>query len=284
MHKAGTTSLYEYLSEQSKIFRPDKKELHYFTEYIYNGHPISFDGYDTYFSNASSDQITVDISPTYLYGGSRLALALQNYREPKFLIMLRDPLARFYSFYKQSIKRGEINKSISFIDFFTQSKKECESGLLKPNYINRALREGCYSVYLRDWIELHGDNLKVVFFENFIENPELELNDIYKWLDLDIPVKRNAFQIQNQSYVPRYAYLHKIIIAVYSLNESIFRRFKLLVRFLKPLYLFLNKESNRHYASKEDMLKVQNFYGPYNKELSIMLKQYDLESPEWLDN
>ncbi|MDA1364146.1 MAG: sulfotransferase domain-containing protein [Candidatus Marinimicrobia bacterium] len=283
VHKAGTTSLYEYLIEQPHIFRPMKKELHFFTEYIYNNSPLDYRGYSTYFQNANRNDICLDVSPTYLYGGERLANELKSFTSGKFLVILRDPTVRFYSFYRQSIKRGEINKSMTLREFFDLSKLEWDLGHKTSSYINRALREGCYSSYLKDWFDVHDrKNIKVIFFENLIVNPKVELNALYSWLSLEIPKERTSFDIMNESFTPRNQKLHQFVIKIYSRLESILRKNRSIINMLKPLYLIVNKAVNPKRPSVEDMSFIQEFYSSHNRQLLNLLSDKETKLPAWV--
>lgn len=283
VHKAGTTSLYEYLAEQVAVFRPLKKELHFFTEYIYNNSSVDYRGYSVHFKNANTNQICLDVSPTYLYGGERLANELRMFTQSKFLVILRDPTQRFYSFYRQSIKRGEIDKSMTLREFFDLSKIEWESGYKSPSYINRGLREGCYSVYLKDWFDVYDrERIKVIFFENFIENPEVQLNSIYSWLSIDRPKERISFEIMNKSFTPRNQRLHRYIIGTYGKLEKHLRKHRSITYIIKSIYSLLNKASNPQKPNIEDISYISEFYAFYNQELSHLLEDQNLEFPEWI--
>ena len=282
VHKAGTTSLYKYLSEQPLIFRPEKKELHFFTPYVYNNLTIDVSGYNDLFKGSKADEILLDISPSYIYGKARLAKALSKQMDSYYIVMLRDPVSRFVSFYKQSLKRGEIKKSMSLSEFYELSKLEFESGVENNIYVNRALREGCYSIYLKDWINIANKDLKIVFFENFITNPESELNDIYDWLKLGRPIKRHDYSVENSSFVPYYTGIHQIILKLYSVGEQYFRKFDRIISVIKPVYVKLIGSNKLQQINPSDLIVISSFYSSYNEELRSILSQYDLDLPKWL--
>jgi hypothetical protein len=284
VHKAGTTSLYKYLAEQRRIFRPEKKELHFFTKYLYNDLLIDYSGYLNFFKGSEANQILLDVSPSYLYGKARLATALKSFTDSQYLVMLRDPVSRFISFYHQSLKRGEIEKTMTLREFFIVSKHEFESGTENNSYINRALREGCYSIYLNDWIKIIGKDLKIVFFENFIGNTELELNNIYEWLKLETPIKRQDYSVENKSFVPNNSRIHNQVLFVYSIGEKYFRKLDWIVRVLKPMYLRLNGSHKVQQVTLDDLEIISSFYSTYNDDLKSILEQFHLNLPRWLEN
>jgi len=154
VHKSATTSLYNYFGSHPMVYRPLKKELHFFTPLVYNKPIGTVNMYASFFSNAEdSIQYLLDVSPSYLYGGNQLIQQIKKYCDKvKVIIMLRNPTNRFVSFYKQGVKRGVIQKNTSLKSFFLESQmaysKYRQTGIHIDSFVNRSLREGCYADYI----------------------------------------------------------------------------------------------------------------------------------------
>ena len=174
VHKAGTSSLYYYLSQHKSINASDKKELHYFTPIRYGNKMESFESYLKHFSPLEGDvKYNLEASPSYLYGGTAIANEIKSVLDNcKVILILREPSERLLSFYNHLQETLRLPSEMSFDEFFEASKNSfiSENRMDKP--IDRGLLEGCYSLYVNDWIKIFNENLKIVFFE--------ELNPIRK--------------------------------------------------------------------------------------------------------
>ena len=110
--KCGTTSLHHYLSEHPQIFMPSQKELHFFTYEILsklkNGPK---DGavkktqiqdskkYLDFYRNVKNEIAVGDASPSYINYPNQFLKIKEYLEDPKFIIVLRDPINRAYSNY-----------------------------------------------------------------------------------------------------------------------------------------------------------------------------------------
>ena len=103
--KAGTTSLYALLDRHPDIFMPEVKEPEFFArDDLYAAGP---DGYAAAFAAAGPDQLVGEASTIYTLApffpetAARLAAHMP---QAKLIYVMRQPVARAYSFYVQIIK------------------------------------------------------------------------------------------------------------------------------------------------------------------------------------
>ena len=107
--KAGTTSLFYYLTEHPQIYPSKFKETRFFLdEKLYNK---GFQFYlEKYFPKSENYKIRGEGTPAYLGNceivAPRIKKTLEG-NEPKFIIILRDPVERAWSNY-QHRKRMEV--------------------------------------------------------------------------------------------------------------------------------------------------------------------------------
>ena len=105
--KAGTTSLYGYLTEHPEIEMPPVKELDYFVEE--KNWTRGLHWYEEQFAGVSDGRLTGDISPNYskypLFDGvpERIARVLPDVR---LIYVMRDPIARMRSHWVHAIDKG----------------------------------------------------------------------------------------------------------------------------------------------------------------------------------
>lgn len=116
--KAGTTSLFYYLSQHPNISTPNrKKEVHYF-DVNYN-HGI--DWYRNHFPQSNKRNIGAagvrnlcfEASPSYMIYPPALERIKKDIPSVKLIVLLRDPVERAYSHYRHNVRRGRENLSFS---------------------------------------------------------------------------------------------------------------------------------------------------------------------------
>jgi hypothetical protein len=108
--KCGSTSLHYYLDAHPDIFMPKKKELHFFTQQFIsklNQGPGDinakqtqikhFNDYISLFKNSSDEKIVGETSPSYINYPESFEMISSQLKDPKIIILLRDPIKRAYS-------------------------------------------------------------------------------------------------------------------------------------------------------------------------------------------
>lgn len=99
--KGGSTALYDYLRQHPDLYFPSVKELHFFD--VDRNYERGVEWYlNEYFSRNTRGLVQGEATPGYLRNhGTVIPRIKKSYGEisPKFLIILRDPVARAYSHY-----------------------------------------------------------------------------------------------------------------------------------------------------------------------------------------
>ena len=106
--KAGTTALYDYLAQHPQVFLSRVKEPMFFSrdEYYARG----LDWYEgAYFEGAEAYPVRAEATPHYLYWSEKVAPRIKEVYEQrpvKFMVSLRDPVSRAYSWYWNMVREG----------------------------------------------------------------------------------------------------------------------------------------------------------------------------------
>lgn len=108
--KAGTTSLYDYITLHPDVVPSYKKEIHYFSKH-YNK---SDRWYKAHFKKGRVNQITGEASPYYMFHPLAAARIKKFNPDIKIIVLLRNPAERAYSHYKHQVRAGTEN--LSFTD------------------------------------------------------------------------------------------------------------------------------------------------------------------------
>lgn len=291
--KAGTTSLFTYLSEHHDIGASSKKELGYFVPIQFDNNVEPIEEYLKYFKHLENNkqQYIMEASPGYLYGGEKVAKYMKNILgDFKMIFILRDPAERLSSFYKY-LKTGYLFaygdrlskeqkvfiEEMSFEDYVKESLayfKDGENDADSEYYLS-GVKYSLYSNYLKEWYEtIHKENIKVISFDDLKNKPEDVLNDICSWLQISLDVFNGYnFEVQNQTIEIKNTKFHKVATKINRSFESILRNNLWLKKALKKIYYFINKKE-----TKQEKLNInyelKELFENDQHELNIILDLY----------
>lgn len=117
--KSGTTSLYEILKRHPDVYMSFVKEPMFFSKDDY--YAMGKEWYaQTFFPATTRTRWQGDATPHYLYWADKVAARMQKdlTDTARFIIILRDPAERAYSWYWNMIKEGE--EKLSFEEALAQ--------------------------------------------------------------------------------------------------------------------------------------------------------------------
>jgi len=194
--KAGTTSLYEYLSKVPEVYMSPTKEPTYFTANIEDSPQIPVHEKQEYldlFHNVVDEKIIGEATAVYIIDPEAPKLIHKVSPNARILITLRDPVERAYSHYLHA-KRNGITKSESFhqvLEKFMNNKK------IRPR-IFRVFSEGKYYENIKRYLDIFGkDQVKIIFFEDLVKNTLTTMNEIVKYLGLNFVFENSDFEVHN---------------------------------------------------------------------------------------
>jgi len=102
--KCGTTALASWLGEHSNIFMSPIKEPHYFNVDFGNHNVSSYDEYMDLYSGANDCHKAIgEASVWYLYSKKAIPMIEKHYHNPKYIVMIRDPIKMTYSLHQQLV-------------------------------------------------------------------------------------------------------------------------------------------------------------------------------------
>ncbi|MEL6139272.1 MAG: sulfotransferase [Cyanobacteria bacterium J06628_6] len=186
--KAGTTSLYHYLSQHPDIYMSPIKEPHFFSDispaerYMALSGCVNIQDAKTYlglFERRRQHSIVGEASPSYLWDEQAPAKIQQVSPNAKIVIMLREPTSRAYSHYLNEVRAGLEKRP--FLEALQADLASRETGWgVSPLYV--AL--GQYSQQVQRYLDRF-EAVHVVFFEEFIKDVEGHLRQLFEFLAVD---------------------------------------------------------------------------------------------------
>jgi hypothetical protein len=213
--KAGTSALYDILKQHPEVHLPFVKEPMFFSHDDNYSRGVKWYR-KTYFEGAKVCRARGDVTPHYLYWAEKVAPRIHKTygrKPPKFIVILRDPVERAYSWYWNMIKEEQETEP-----FETALELEAErmerygselrrTGSMKYGYY----RGGCYADQLQHYMRYYSDER---FF--FLRQEDLKwkfngtIAAVLDFLQVDthVPLRPTT---SNPASLPRSRALHKLI-------------------------------------------------------------------------
>jgi Fe-S cluster biosynthesis and repair protein YggX len=286
--KAGTTTLHDILSQDPQIYLPAIKETKFFqldakfkkgTEFYL----------EEFFNDAKKGQLIGEIDPDYMYFDyvpKRMYETLG--KDIKLIFILRSPIRRALSHYQMSVRRGY--ETLSFEDAIAKEKERIKiddsqeefykSKSHNASYIDR----GYYSKQIQEFLKYFPkENMMFIVFEDdFIKNKEKTINNLYKFLNLEIPNTLKLDVKSNEKSIYKFKsitdFLHKPNAMKKGLKIFIPKRFR--NRIIQVLdALNQRKLSMKEIPSREYLNDLQKKY--YFDEIKLLEKLLERELDVW---
>ena len=270
--KAGTTSVFVYLSEHPDVCAASKKETDFFRG-EYTGDPIQDElNYSRYFSDRDKEcSIIMEASPGYLGEADLVAPRMHTMiPEAKILFILRDPIDRLYSSYNFHISKLNIPEDISFPDY-VQRCLAYESGVTSAHELDmdewylKVMRFGRYAELLTLYQEIYpAGSIKVLFFESLQQDIIGFMVELSKFLEIcpDFWIDYR-FRKSNVTFFGRNKLLHKVAMWGNTITEPFIRKRPKLKHSLVDFYKVINQASDGYdpmpESVREDLLR---YYQP----------------------
>lgn len=289
VNKGGTTSLYSYLSQHPDVGASSIKETCFFLTYRYGETPHAIEEYEKYFESCVGKKCVMESTPGYFYGGMKVASEIkETLGDVKIAIVLRDPVDRLFSFYRFMKSMLKLDVSVTLEEYINACMSIAESDREKrENNVYWGVDGGFYDRYLPAWMEVFGDDLRIVFFDDLAKDPRAVLLHMAKWLDIDpAPFGDiNRLGVENRTVSYRNRQLHALALKINSQAERVFRRYPGFKRTLRHVYYRFNEGKNVERLSDDMRMKINEIYVQSNKRLANMLMaRHEVNLPIWLKN
>lgn len=176
--KAATTSLSVMLALHHQVYMVDNKEPHFFSrdEVWTRGWPY----YESLFSRLGDEPAIGDASTSYCRVAAfpkALARIAEHVPDARIIYMVRHPLDRMESAYIERMSTPNINV---FYPTINDAVRE-DANLVETSRYWKTI-----SAYRKHFSD---DRIKVVFFEDYIVDPDAALAEVYRFLEIDDTVR-----------------------------------------------------------------------------------------------
>ena len=199
--KAGTTSLYQYLGQHPRIFIPEVKELHYFSqpEVSDTYYPVPMvkteEEYRGYFRDCREDQIAGDFSPSYLIHEEAAQRIREFEPEARIIVCLRDPVDRAISHYLMDQRMNLV--STPMLEILKEPGRH-------PRHYRAYVSMGEYTAQLRRYEEVFpSGQIRIVQFDDLVRDAEGVTRKLLEFLGLPSGGFQFETEAHNRYQVPR---------------------------------------------------------------------------------
>lgn len=200
--RAGTTSLYEYLRCQPRVFMPSRKESNYFTKsddpnFVKLTAPVrSKNEYLDLFKKAKDEVAIGEACISYLSDPEAPKLIHDVVPDAKIIIILRNPIERTLSDYLYGIRMAIENLT------FSDALKRDLSRLHLP--YRSIIKGSFYSQKVKRYIDTFGhEQIKIIIFEEFVQNPKRTVKETLEFLGIKGEFSEFEVKAHNDSRMPR---------------------------------------------------------------------------------
>lgn len=221
--RSGTTSLHSYLQQHPQIFMSPQKETRFFTHeehganhqgvadaYAYNRKVITdADAYQKLFEGRTTEQLTGESSPVYLYRSERTVERIRHHvPEAKLIAIFRNPVDRAYSDFLNMVRLGW--EPLRDFERALEEEERRIDADWSSFYHYRA--KGFYAQQLRAYLRrFDREQMKFFLFKDLREDPALVMSELFAFLGVAPDVSVDTQSQHNRSGLPRLQALHRIL-------------------------------------------------------------------------
>lgn len=167
--KSGTSWAYTCLYEHPQICIP-VKEIHFFSRPRYEN---GTSWYEDHFKRCKDGTKCGEWSTSYLYSEETPERIHAHYPDVKLLAILRNPVDRAYSQYRNAVRSGEIAKEVTFDAYSAEEESVWKQGL--------------YAEQLERYLKFFKrEQLLVLVYEDIRKNPIAFMRRIHEFLGINL--------------------------------------------------------------------------------------------------
>jgi len=280
--RSGTTSLFNYYSEHPEIYMAPNKEPYFLAsiDFSIQKHVPNFflknlwtryeDEYYSLFENVKNEKVIGEASVSYLYYfKDTISNIKKHLRDPKIIIIIRNPIDRAYSHYLHNVQIGI--ETETFEEALKLEKERIRNEWWWGFYYKAA---GYYFEAISEYINSFS-SVKVFLFDDFIEDVPKTLKEMFQILDVNENFVPNIEKAYNKSIAFKYGTnsIYKIIQSNRLFNSLYYLIPRPLTNCLKRFAL---KNSN-----KINTTLRKNLYNEYRSDIACLEKLLSSDLTRW---
>ena len=281
--KSGTSSLHNYLNQHHQVFMPSYnkegmkvKEPRFLIKdlvhhRLHNG-IWTFEEYQSLFDDVKDEKAIGESTVLYLYYYKHAINNIKHYlgEDVKIIVMLRNPADRAYSAFHHVSRGFKENNSFEKSLEIEKGRMEREENLT-PMVMYKEM--GMYYEMVKAYMESF-KNIHIIFYEDFRDNIESEMNKIYNFLGISNNIKIDFITKHNVGGKKWKNEKMKHVFMKDNPMKSILKS-ALPKKFRKGIrHHLVNASTNKVVPMKEEVRKgLNDYFKPDIKKLSELLNK-----------
>ena len=270
--KAGTTSIFTYLSTHPSVCGSTVKETDFFRNSFTGNREKDIVNYSNYFEHCSPEiRVVMEASPGYLGSGAEVAARIHTLvPETKLLFILRNPIDRIYSSFNFHVGKLNLDSDLSFEEYIDKciaydSDQRTPTELGIKEWYLKIISFGRYADHLKYYYQLFPENqIKIMFFENMSRDIDGFMYELCQFLEIS-PDYFDGYDFRriNVTYESKLKWLHKIAVYFNAKSERFLRQRPELKQFMVKLYKKINQAREGYdEISDESRDRLKQYYLP----------------------
>jgi hypothetical protein len=291
-NKAGTTSLFRYLSDHPEVCPSNIKEILFFSGLRGEITPEALSSYSSHFAHCRpGSRIRLEASPNYLSGGARVArLIRQCLPEVRLIFILREPVSRLLSDYRRRKERlHEKVRDISSDDYVNALLSAAEHPDRSGSHdaFSLELKSVTYAdLIIQVLAEFPSDRIKILFYDDLAGNEREFVGSACTFLGIDPSFYDSyKFHVENKTRSYRSKSLQRLAFLIHLRCERGLNRVPALRRWLRDAYNMINERRNTGAISAPDGSdRLRAYFVDHNRALGKLLREIypATRLPEWI--
>jgi hypothetical protein len=267
VNKAGTTAVFNALTQHPHVCGSTTKETHFFDPLKYGQAPGPLTDYSRYFRPTSSQHCVLEATPGYFYGGAAIASRLRTFgKGTKAIVILREPGSRAFSWFRFCRTRLLLPQSLGFSDYL----RECATlGITPegdPNATGwRGLSGGLYAEWIDHWSGAFANDLLVILYEDLQTNFSEVMGRIGSHLNLhSFSYSRQADNVSTDISSKG---LQRFALSANRHGEGIWRGYPGVKRVLRTAYYRMNARASQGRMLDAEREWLDDYFSAPNERL-----------------
>ena len=255
--KAGTTSLFTYLSQHPNIFCPSLKEPMFFCNQYQKG--LSW--YESIFKEHKHEKEIGEASSWYMRDEKTPARIFKIIPDIKLLFVLRNPIDRAYSSFWYSKQKGFSQSNLSFSEVIKNHPGY--NGIIDTGFYYQQISR--YMQYFRE------DKMYFILSEELRNNSHKVLKSVFNFLEVDDSFVPRDIKNENITIYPRNPKIYNLFSTKMTKLDNFFLR----KSYLRPIRrrLFFSKGQKKIKIDQNDRDFLFKIYQQDISQLSQLIKQ-----------
>lgn len=276
-NKAGTTSVFRYLSDHPQVCGSSVKETAFFVKEYTGDSSKDSAKLGEYFNHCDSEAlIRVEASTSYLALGQVAIPRIQQLLgTPKILFILRNPIDRIYSYFNFHSGHLSIPSTVSFEDYL-KICRSFDAGTISAEQAPfdawhlKAPAYGKYADFLSQYLSsFPRDNIRVMLYDDLKNNPKWFMKDLSEFLGISADFYDDyKFAKSNVTFSSKNKVLHKIAVTANRSLERFLRQRPSLKAKMVAVYKRINMAKQGYGKMDTKTLEqLREYYDKSNRDL-----------------